>query len=151
VTDTSRIAEIVEGQMGLEGPMLPILHALQAEYGFVPEDAVPVIAERLNIGRAEVHGVITFYHDFRAQRAGKRVVKLCQSESCKSVGADALAAHAKARLGIDFHETTAEGAVTLEPVYCLGLCACGPAALVDGEVVGRLDAAKLDAILKGAK
>ncbi|NBT30674.1 MAG: formate dehydrogenase subunit gamma [Rhodobacteraceae bacterium] len=149
--ESTRISEIIEGQMGLEGPLLPIFHALQAEFGHVPEQALPIIAERLNIGRAEVHGVMSFYHDFREQPAGKRVVKLCQAEACKAVGSDALAARAKAKLGIDFHETTADGRVTLEPIYCLGLCACGPAALVDGEVVGRMDDAKLDAILKGAK
>lgn len=149
--ESTRISEIIEGQMGLEGPLLPIFHALQAEFGHVPEQALPIIAERLNIGRAEVHGVMSFYHDFREQPAGKRVVKLCQAEACKAVGSDALASRAKARLGIDFHQTTADGRVTLEPIYCLGLCACGPAALVDGEVVGRMDDAKLEAILKGAK
>lgn len=142
---SARTAEIVAAHLALEGPLLPILHAVQAAYGFVPRDALPVIAEGLNISRAEVHGVVTFYHDFRAEPAGKHVVKLCRAEACQAVGADALAAHAKARLGVDWHGT-ARG-VTLEPVFCLGLCACGPAALVNGQVVSRLDADQFDDIL----
>ena len=142
---SARTAEIVAAHLALEGPLLPILHAVQAAFGFVPRDALPVIAEGLNISRAEVHGVVTFYHDFRAEPAGRHVVKLCRAEACQAVGADALAAHAKARLGVDWHGT-ARG-VTLEPVFCLGLCACGPAALVNGQVVSRLDADQFDDIL----
>ena len=142
---SARTAEIVAAHLALEGPLLPILQAVQAAFGFVPRDALPVIAEGLNISRAEVHGVVTFYHDFRAEPAGKHVVKLCRAEACQAVGADALAAHAKARLGVDWHGT-ARG-VTLEPVFCLGLCACGPAALVNGQVVSRLDADQFDDIL----
>ena len=142
---SARISQIVTAHQALEGPLLPILHAVQAEYGFVPREAMPVIAEALNISRAEVHGVMTFYHDFRSEPAGRHVVKLCRAEACQAVGADALADHARARLGVDWHGT-ARG-VTLEPVFCLGLCACGPAALVDGQVVGRVDADALDAIL----
>ena len=142
---SARISQIVAAHQALEGPLLPILHAVQAECGFVPREAMPVIAEALNISRAEVHGVMTFYHDFRSEPAGRHVVKLCRAEACQAVGADALADHARARLGVDWHGT-ARG-VTLEPVFCLGLCACGPAALVDGQVVGRVDADALDAIL----
>lgn len=141
--------EIVQGHLHSEGPLLPILHDVQAAFGHVPAGAVPRIAEHLNLTRAEVHGVISFYHDFTDHPRGRRVVRICRSEACKAVGADALAAAAQERLGIGWHETTADGAVTLEPVYCLGLCACGPAALVDGDVVGRVDAARLDAILAG--
>jgi formate dehydrogenase subunit gamma len=144
----ARVGEIVAAHDRLEGPLLPILHAVQAAFGHIPRDALPVIADRLNISRAEVHGVMTFYHDFRSEPAGRHSVKLCRAEACQAVGADALAEAAKARMGCDWHETSNSG-VTLEPVFCLGLCACGPAALVDGEVVGRLDAARLDAILKG--
>jgi formate dehydrogenase subunit gamma len=140
-----RTDDIVADLATLEGPLLPILHAVQAAFGYVPQEALPRIAEGLNLSRAEVHGVMSFYHDFRTEPAGRHVVKLCRAEACQAQGADALAAHAQARLGTAFHGT-AKG-VTLEPVFCLGLCACGPAALVDGEVVGRLDAAKLDAIL----
>jgi formate dehydrogenase subunit gamma len=144
----ARVDEIVQRHLSLEGPLLPILHAVQSAFGFVPRDALPLIADRLNLSRAEVHGVVTFYHDFRAEPAGRHVVKICRAEACQAVGAEALADHARARIGADWHETSAAG-VTVEPVFCLGLCACGPAALVDGEVVGRLDEARLDAILKG--
>lgn len=143
-----RVGEIVAAHSGLEGPLLPILHAVQAAFGHVPREALPVIADGLNLSRAEVHGVVTFYHDFREKPAGRHSLKLCRAEACQATGADALAAAAKARLGIDWHETTPDGAVTLEPVFCLGLCACGPAALVDGEAVGRMDDDKLTAILK---
>ncbi|HBG99240.1 MAG TPA: formate dehydrogenase subunit gamma [Rhodobacteraceae bacterium] len=132
---------------GIEGPLLPILHRVQAAYGHIPDAAVPAIAARLNLGRAEVHGVISFYHDFRTTPPGRHVVKLCRSEACQALGADALAAHAEARLGVAMGETRGDGAVTLEPVYCLGLCACGPAAMVDGQPVGRVDAARLDALI----
>ncbi len=142
-----RTDEIVARHDAVEGPLLPILHAVQAEFGHVPQDVLPLIAERLNISRAEVYGVVSFYHDFRKAPAGRHVVKLCRAEACQAMGADDLAAHARERLGADFHETTASGAVTIEPVFCLGLCACGPAAMIDGKVVGRLDTEKLDAIL----
>lgn len=142
-----RVAGIVADHQHLEGPLLPILHAVQETYGFVPRDALPVIAEGLNLSRAEVHGVMSFYHDYRTEKAGRHIVKLCRAEACQAMGGDALAEAAKARLGADWHGTSANGAVTLEPVFCLGLCACGPAALVDGEVVGRVDAASLAAIL----
>lgn len=141
-----RTDEIVDGLCGLEGPLLPILHAVQQAFGYLPEEALPRIAEKLNISRAEVHGVASFYHDFRKAPAGRHVVKLCRAEACQAQGAEATAARARARLGVGFHETT-KGGVTLEPVFCLGLCACGPAAMVDGKLVGRLDAARLDDIL----
>ncbi len=140
--------EILEAHRGMEGALLPILHAVQAAFGHVPEAALPVIAQDQAISRAEAHGVMSFYHDFRSEPAGRTVLKLCRAEACQSVGADALADHARGKLGIDWHETTANGAVTLEPVFCLGLCACGPAAMVNGKLVGRADASKLDAILE---
>ena len=115
----------------------------------LPVLAIPVIAKELNIGRAEVHGTMSFYHDFRTQPAGRHVVKLCRAEACQAAGAERVADHAREKLGVDWHETTKNGSVTLEPVFCLGLCACGPSALVDGKVVGRLDEAKLDKILAG--
>lgn len=144
-----RIREIIADHLALEGPLLPIFHAIQHEYGHVPPMAIPVIAEALNLGKAEVHGTMSFYHDFRTEPAGRHVVKLCRAEACQSVGAEAVADHARAKLGIDWHETTKNGNVTLEPVYCLGLCACGPSALVDGKVVGHVDEAKLDTLLAG--
>ena len=142
---------ILAEHRGMEGALLPILHAVQAAFGHVPQDALPIIAQDLNISRAEAHGVMTFYHDFRENPAGRTVLKLCRAEACQSVGADALADHAKDRLGIDWHDTTSDGAVTLEPVFCLGLCACAPAAMVNGKLVGRADVAKLDKILEGAR
>jgi formate dehydrogenase subunit gamma len=130
-----------------EGPLLPILHALQDEFGYIDEAAEPLIADVLNITRAEVHGVVTFYHDFRRAPAGRHVLKLCRAEACQSVGGDALAARAEARLGVALGHTTADGRVTIEPVYCLGLCSVSPSAMIDGKVVARLDAGKLDALL----
>lgn len=134
---SDRIAEILEAHQGLEGPLLPILHAVQAAFGFIPEAAVPQIAKALMLSKAEVHGVVSFYHDFRSAPAGRHVLKLCRAEACQAVGADAVAGRIKAALGIDWHETTPDGRVTLEPVFCLGLCACGPAAMIDGRLVGR--------------
>lgn len=148
---TSRVGEILNAHKGMEGPLLPILHAIQAEFGYVPQDALPIIAQDLNLSRAEVHGVMSFYHDFRENPAGNHVLKLCRAESCKSMGADRVAAHAQKALGIEWHETTKDGKVTLEPVFCLGLCACGPAAIVDGKLVGRVNEARIDAILGGLK
>ena len=148
VTDVvPRTAAVVAEHRHLEGPLLPILHAVQAEFGFVPRDSLPVIASALNISNAEAHGVATFYHDYRSQPAGRHVLKLCQAEACQSMGADTIAALVKAALGIGFHETASDGSVTLEPVYCLGLCACAPAAMLDGEVLGRVDQDAIDEIV----
>lgn len=144
---SARTAEIVERLAGLEGPLLPILHEVQADFGYLPQESLTVIAHALNLSRAEVHGVASFYHDFRKAPAGRHVLKLCRAEACQSMGSDAVAERIKRLLGIDFHQTTLDGAVTLEPVYCLGLCACAPSAMLDGEVIGRLDAAKADEIL----
>jgi formate dehydrogenase subunit gamma len=144
----SRTAAVIQEMKGLEGPLLPILHGLQEEFGFVPTESLPVLAEALNISRAEVHGVVTFYHDYRNHPAGRHVLKICRAEACQSMGGDATAARIQHLLGIGFHETARDGSVTLEPVYCLGLCACAPAAMLDGEVIGRLDADKLDEIVE---
>ncbi|ARM14220.1 MULTISPECIES: formate dehydrogenase subunit gamma [Rhizobium] len=135
----ARTRTIVADLRFLEGPLLPILHEVQQEFGYVPQEALPVIAEELNLSRAEVHGVMTFYHDYRDHPAGRHVLKLCRAEACQSMGGDALAERVKALLGIDFHQTTLDGSVTLEAVYCLGLCACAPSAMLDGEVYGRVD------------
>jgi formate dehydrogenase subunit gamma len=136
---SDRIAEILEAHQGLEGPLLPILHAVQEAFGFIPDDAIPQIAKALMLSKAEVHGVVSFYHDFREKPAGRHVLKLCRAEACQTMGGDRVADAVKAALGIDWHETTPDGRVTLEPVFCLGLCACGPAAMVDGRLVGRCD------------
>ena len=134
-----RSRDIIHDLKHLEGPMLPILHALQAEFGHVPNEAKPIIAGELNVSRAEVHGVITFYPEFRDHPGGRHVLKICRAEACQSMGGDDLADRVRKLLGVDFHQTTPDDVVTLEPVYCLGLCACAPAAMLDGEVYGRVD------------
>lgn len=148
--DVEEITRIVDAHARLEGPLLPMLHALQEAFGYVPTQAHAPICDTLNITRAELHGVITFYHDFREKPAGRHVLKICRAEACQSVGSGAIADALLAKLGLDWHGTTANGAVTIEPVYCLGLCACAPAAMVDDRVVGRVDAAKLDKLLAEA-
>ncbi|MFE3838261.1 formate dehydrogenase subunit gamma [Pseudogemmobacter sonorensis] len=151
MSDTTGIADgldaILAAHDGVEGALLPILHAVQATFGHIPDEALPRIARHQMISRAEVWGVLTFYHDFRTRPAGRHVLKLCRAESCQAMGAAALADHARARLGIDWHGTTPDGQVTLEPVFCLGLCACGPAAMLDGQVAGRVDPARLDRMI----
>ena len=142
----SRTAAVVNDLKGLEGPLLPILHGIQEEFGYVPGESLPVIADLLNLSRAEVHGVVTFYHDYRNHPTGRHVLKLCRAEACQSMGGDVVAEKVQQLLGIGFHETTKDGSVTLEPVYCLGLCACAPSAMLDGEVIGRVDAEKIEAI-----
>lgn len=129
------------------GALLPILHALQDRFGFIPEAAVPIIAEALNQTRAEVHGVISFYHHFRTTPPGRHVVQICRAEACQAVGARQLEAHAKTRLGVDYHQTTGDREITLEAVYCLGNCACGPSIRVDDSVRGRVTPEVFDALL----
>src|SRR5215468_9715902 len=143
----TRAAEIIAEHKAIEGATLVVLHALQDAFGYVPEPAIPMIAAALNLSRAEVHGVFTFYHDFRREPAGRRVLKLCRAEACQAAGGDALAARAEAGLGVAMGATAPDGSVTLEPVYCLGLCATAPSAMIDGRVIGRLDEARLDAVL----
>ena len=139
--------QIVTSLAGQEGATLVMLHALQNVFGFIPDAAIPMVARALNLTRAEIFGVVTFYHDFRRAPAGRHVLKLCRAEACQSMGADALAEQAKARLKIDWHQTTGDESVTLEPVFCLGFCATAPSALADGKPVSRLDSARLDKIL----
>jgi formate dehydrogenase subunit gamma len=149
--DEKRGAEIIAEYASLEGATLVILHALQAAFGHIPEPSIPMVATALNLSRAEVHGVFTFYHDFRRQPAGRHVLKLCRAEACQATGGDALAARAEQKLGIALGATTADRQVTLEPIYCLGLCATAPAAMLDGRVVGRLDPARIDALIAEAR
>lgn len=145
--DPDRLVAIIAAHADLDGPLLPILHGVQAAFGHVPQAALPIIAGALNLTRAEVHGVVSFYHDFREAPAGAHTLRLCRAEACQAAGGDALAAHAQQALGVPLGQTTADGAVTLEAVYCLGLCASGPAALVDGRPVARLDADRLDRVI----
>ena len=147
----ARGAEIIAEHTHLQGATLVILHALQEAFGYVPEPAVPMIAEALSLTRAEVHGVVTFYHDFRHKPAGRHVLKLCRAEACQAAGGDALAARAESKLGIAIGNTTADQLVTLEPIYCLGLCATAPSAMLDGRLVGRLDEARIDALIAEAQ
>lgn len=147
VWSAERAAEIISSHREQAGPTLPILHELQAVFGCVPEAAVPLVAEALNLSRAEVHGVVTFYHDFRREPPGRHVLKLCRAEACQASGADTLAAHAEAKLCAALGDTTSDARVTLEATYCLGLCAVAPSAMFDGRVVGRLDETRLDALL----
>lgn len=145
------IQETVATHQARPGALLPILHGIQEALGWVPAESVPVIAAALNLSRAEVHGVIGFYPHFRGAPPGRRVLQICRAESCQAMGAEALAAHAVSRLGIDFHQTTADGELTLEPVYCLGNCACSPAIRIGDEIHGRISCARLDTLLDEAR
>jgi formate dehydrogenase subunit gamma len=149
--DATHATEIVRQYVGRDGATLPALQALQNAFGYVPEEAVTLVADALNLSRAEVHGVVTFYHDFRREPPARHVLKLCRAEACQAAGGEALAQRAERRLGIKLTECTADNSVALEPVYCLGLCATAPSAMLDGRVVGRLDAAGLDALLAQAQ
>lgn len=140
--------EIVGRHSGREGALLPILHDIQERLGWVPDEAAAHVAEALNLSRAEVHGVLTFYHDFRRAPAGRRVLKLCQAEACQARGGRVVTAAAEARLGVRLGQTSADGEITLEAVYCLGLCASGPAALLDDRPVGRLDGARVERLIE---
>jgi formate dehydrogenase subunit gamma len=148
--DRAQVAAIINAKAGMDGAALPILHALQAAFGHVPQQAVPMVAQALNITRAEMHGIVTFYHDFRDRPPGRRVLKLCRAEACQAMGGATLAAALLARLGLGWGETTRDGGLTVEPVYCLGLCACAPAALLDGEPAGRLRPGMLEALADSA-
>jgi formate dehydrogenase subunit gamma len=135
----------------LPGALLPILHGVQQALGYVPPDAVPVIARELNLSVAEVHGVVSFYHYFRTTPRGRHVVHLCRAEACQAVGGRVLEAHAKRALGIDFHGTTVDGAISLEPVYCLGNCALGPTLMIDEQLQGRVSTQRFDALMSGCR
>lgn len=146
-TGAARANPIIEAHRYMPGAMLPLLHALQEEFGFVPPEAEPLIASALNLSRAEVFGVISFYHDFRREPVGRHVLKICRAEACQAMGAAALATGLLARLGLPWGGKTADGRLTVEPSFCLGLCACAPAAMYDGEPLGRVDSAMLDELV----
>jgi formate dehydrogenase subunit gamma len=135
-------------QKSRPGALLPLLHDIQDSVGHVPEDALPVIAKALNLSRAEVHGVVSFYHHFRSKAPGEHVVRICRAEACQAMGADELVKHAKRVLGVEFHGTTKDGRHTLEAVYCLGNCACSPAVMIDDDLHGRVDARRFDELVK---
>jgi len=141
------VLRIVTANKSRPGPLLEVLHGVQDTLGFVPPAAVALIAEELNLSRAEVHGVVTFYHHFRKHPPGRHTVQVCRAESCQAVGAEALVAHAKRKLGVGFEQTTADGQFSLDAVYCLGNCACSPAVMIDGELFGRVTPQSFDALI----
>jgi formate dehydrogenase subunit gamma len=149
--DSAEARRIIESYRGLDGALIPMLHALQDRFGYVADAVVPDIAQALNLSRAEVHGVVTFYHDFRRTPPARHALHLCRAEACQSVGARALEAHVKRKLGIDYHHETPDGRWSLGAIYCLGNCACGPSALIDGETYGRLTPEKLDQLMRDAE
>jgi formate dehydrogenase subunit gamma len=146
--DKSIASEIIN-QFGAKPEMLvQVLHAFVQRYGFISEEATRQIASELNLSRADVHGVVSFYHDFRTTPPGEHVVKICQAESCQAMGSRELTSHAEAELGIGMHNTTGDGKISLEPVYCLGNCACSPAVMIDEKVYGRVDKGRLDDLIR---
>ena len=146
----NRTAEIIAPYATLEGPAMPMLHAIQAGFGYAPDASVPVGATALNRPRAAVHGRVSFNHDFRREPAGRTVLRLCRAEACQARGAEQLALHTSRRLGVTWHGTTSDGRITLEPVFCLGLCAAAPCGMVDGRTLARLDADKIDTVIEDA-
>lgn len=146
----AQVLQVINRLRQLPGALLPVLHGVQDALGYVPPGAVALIAAELNLTRAEVHGVITFYHYFRSSKPGRQVLQLCRAEACQALGAAQLEQHAKHRLGVDFHGTTADGRYTLEAVYCLGNCACGPSLMLGQELHGRVDAERFDELLGAA-
>ena len=140
-------AECVEQYSHVPGGLLPLLHAIQGALGYIPPEAVPLIATGLQLSRAEVHGVVSFYHDFRSAPAGRHVVQICRAEACQAMGSRELEAHAKKQLGIEFGDTSADGNITLEPVYCLGNCACSPNLRIDDAIHARVDPRRFDTLL----
>jgi formate dehydrogenase subunit gamma len=141
------VLRVVAAHRTRPGALIEILHGVQAELGFIPPAAVPVLALELNLSRAEVHGVVSFYHYFRHSAPGQQTIRVCQAESCQSMNSEGLTEHVKKALGIDFHETTADGKFTLEPVYCLGNCACSPAVMRNEDVFGRVTPERFDELL----
>ncbi len=145
--DPERARAVIREHKELPGALLPVLHAVRDTFGYVAPEAVPLVAEELNLSRAEVHGVLTFYHLFRQSKPGRHEVWICRAEACQAMNGDGVAEHASQRLGTDFHGTSEDGRYSLEPVYCLGNCALAPAAMIDGRLHGRLDAARLDELI----
>jgi formate dehydrogenase subunit gamma len=145
------IEEHITAHKSVPGALLPLLHAIQDDIGYIPESVYPQISQALALSIAEVHGVVTFYHHFRTHPSGKHVLQICRAESCQAMGSEALESHAKACLNVEFHGTTRDRALTLEPVYCLGNCALSPAVMMDDEVYGRVDQQKIEALIRQAR
>ena len=142
------VNKIVSDHAGQVGALMPVLHALREHFGCIPEDAVPLLASQLNLSRAEVHGVIGFYHDFRSQPAGKHLVQVCRAEACQAMGSIELEKHVKELLGIDYGQTTVDGQFSLEPVYCLGNCACTPSVRINDDIHARVTPKRFEQLLK---
>jgi formate dehydrogenase subunit gamma len=149
--DAERASERIRELQHLPGALLPILHALQEEFGYVDKAAIPLIADTLNISKAEVHGVISFYHDFRHEPAGRHTLKMCRAEACQSMGCERMIRHVEDRLGVKLGETTRDGGFTVEPVYCLGNCALSPAVMLDGKLYGRVSPEVADFLIDSAQ
>jgi formate dehydrogenase subunit gamma len=147
----AKVGELIVAHQQVQGALMPLLHAIQDNVGYIPESIYPQIAKALNLSVAEVHGVVTFYHYFRTHKPGRHVMQICRAESCQSMGSETLEAHAKKCLNVDYHQTTSDNAITLEPVYCLGNCALSPTVMIDEEVYGRVSVADLDALIAEAK
>lgn len=139
-----RVQSLIDAHHALSGGLLPLLHAIQASEGFVPPDSVVLIADGMNLSKAEVHGVISFYHHFRSTPPGRHTMQLCRAESCQAMGSRELEQHVQQRLGVGFHQTTADREITLEPVYCLGNCGCSPSLRVGNDIYGDMTAEKFD-------
>jgi formate dehydrogenase subunit gamma len=148
---TVEVNALIAEYQDIPGALMPLLHAIQDNVGYVPESSYPKIAKALSLSVAEVHGVVTFYHHFRTHKPGRHVMQICRAESCQSMGSEALEAYAKKCLNVDYHQTTADDAITLEAVYCLGNCALSPAVMMDEEVYGRVSASDLDILIAEAK
>src|SRR5690606_23991030 len=147
----ARIEANIEACKAVPGGLLPLLHAIQDDLGYIPEESYGAISIALNLSVAEVHGVVSFYHHFRTHMPGRHVLQVCRAESCQAMGCAKLEEHLKTRLNVDYHQTTADGAITLEPVYCLGNCALSPAVMMDNELYGRVSAAQIDQIVTAAR
>lgn len=145
--DAAAVLRIVSGHLDQEGALLPVLHSIQGEFGHIPPECVSQIAGILNLSAAEVHGVISFYPFFRSSPPGRHTIQICRAESCQSMGSRALERHAKATLNVDYHQTSADGEFTLEPVYCLGNCACSPSVRVDTQIFSHVDSARFDSLI----
>lgn len=148
---STTIQSLVSQHKALPGALLPLLHAIQDTIGYIPEDSYLPISKALALSVAEVHGVVTFYHHFRTHPVGKHVLHICRAESCQAMGSEKLEASIKAKLNIDYHQTTSDGTITLEPIYCLGNCACSPAVMMDDEVYGRMDSQKVADLISEAR
>ena len=149
--DEDHALALIGDRQHLPGALLPMLHALQEAFGYIPEPAFPLLADAVNISRAEVVGVVRFYTDFREEPAGRHVLKVCCAESCQAMGSDALVSHLETSLGVEMGQTTADGLLTLEPVYCLGNCAMSPAAMLDGRPFGRVTTGRASRIIAGVR